>query len=222
MVSFSKRWLRDNKPIFAKVQDRITSVEALKHKIGEAERKIKIQLNRIDMALSRTGDRDSYIFHKVVLALQRKDHQRASVYANELSEVRKLGKIVTQARLAFQQVLLRLSTVRDIGDAVMVISPAMSVVRNIGSNLSYIIPEAQGEIGEISNILGDILIDVGELRGDMNINLESGNSEADKIIIEASALAEKRMRELFPEISTPQLRKQEEVIGLGERTAVDA
>ncbi|MEE9586205.1 MAG: Snf7 family protein [Nitrososphaerales archaeon] len=214
MRGFAKRWRRDDQPLLSKVRDRITSSKPLKSKIAEAERKIKIQMNKIDLALSRIAERDSYIFRKVVMALQRKDPQQASVYANELSEVRKLGKLVTQANLALQQVTLRLNTVRDLGDAVTVLSPAISVVRNVGSNLSYIIPEAQGEISEINNILGDILIDAGELSGNTYMNTETTNEEADKILSDASTLAEKRMKQLFPEISTPQLRRQTEEIGV--------
>lgn len=214
MSGFAKRWRDKDQPIFSKVKDRISPQEPLKPKIAEAERRIKIQMSRIDLALSRIADRDSYIFRKVVLALQRKDVQRASLYANELSEVRKLGKLVTQAKLALQQVVLRLNTVRDLGDAVTVISPVMSVVKNVGSNLSYVIPEAQGEIGEISNLLGDILVNAGNLSGDTYVNVEATNEEADKILSEASALAEERMKQLFPEISSQQLRKQDEAVEL--------
>ncbi len=214
MRGFAKRWRRDDQPLLSKVRDRITSSKPLKSRIAEAERKIKIQMNKIDLALSRITERDSYIFRKVVMALQRKDPQQASVYANELSEVRKLGKLVTQANLALQQVTLRLNTVRDLGDAVTVLSPAISVVKNVGSNLSYIIPEAHGEISEINNILGDILIDAGELSGNTYMNTETTNEEANKILSDASTLAEKRMKQLFPEISTPQLRRQTEEIGV--------
>ncbi len=214
MSGFAKRWRRDDQPLLSKVRDRITSSKPLKSRIAEAERKIKIQMNKIDLALSRITERDSYIFRKVVMALQRKDPQQASVYANELSEVRKLGKLVTQANLALQQVTLRLNTVRDLGDAVTVLSPAISVVKNVGSNLSYIIPEAHGEISEINNILGDILIDAGELSGNTYMNTETTNEESNKILSDASTLAEKRMKQLFPEISTPQLRRQTEEIGV--------
>ena len=209
MSGFSKRWRRGDQPMLSRVRDRIKTQAPLKPKIEEAERKIRIQMNRIDLALSRIAERDSYIFRKVILALQKKDRQRASVYANELSEVRKLGKLVTQAKLALQQVVLRLNTVRDLGDAMTVISPAMSVVRNVGSNISYVMPEAQNEISEINNILGDILIDAGGIRGGTYFNLETTNEEADKILSEASALAEKRMKQLFPEISTVHRQREE-------------
>jgi division protein CdvB (Snf7/Vps24/ESCRT-III family) len=212
MSGFAKRWQKKDKPLFSKVKDRLTPSNPLRPRIEIAERKIKIQMSRMEIALSRISDRDAYIFRKVVLALQRQDPQRASIYANELSEVRKLGLLVTQAKLALHQVVLRLNTVRDLGDAVTVISPILSVVKNVGSNLSYIIPEAQGEIGEISNILSDVLVDAGEISGNTYINTKSTNEEADKILVEASTLAEKRMNELFPAIATPNLQQEQEQV----------
>ena len=214
MSGFADRWQKKDPPLFSKVKDRITPSNPIRPRIEIAERKIKIQMSRMEIALSRISDRDAYIFRKVVLALQRQDPQRASIYANELSEVRKLGTLVTQAKLALHQVVLRLNTVRDLGDVVSVISPILSVVKNVGSNLSYIVPEAQGEIGEISNLLGDILVDAGGISDNNHINVEATNEEADKILSEASALAEKRMKDLFPAIATPQWQQEQKPIDI--------
>ncbi len=214
MSSFSKRWRREDEPRFSKVRDSVAPPGPLKPRILEAERKISAQMGKIDLALPRIAKRDAEIFRKVVSALQKSDVQRAAVYANELSEVRKLGKILTQAKLALEQVTLRLETIRDLGDVVTVISPAMSVVKNVGSNLSYIIPEAQGEIGEINGILTDILANSG-VGGETCINSETTNEEADKILAEASVLAEEQMKKLFPELANPRLRERSEAVELG-------
>lgn len=212
MSDFENSWNKKDTPIFSSVKNRITPSDPLKPRIEAAERKIEIQISRMEIALSRISDRDAYIFRKVVLALQRQDAPRASMYANELSEVRKLGTLITQAKLAFLQVVMRLNTVRDLGDAVTVISPIMSVVKNIGSSLSYVIPEAKGEISEINNILSDIMVDAGGISNNSHFNAESTNEEADKILSEASVMAEKRMRELFPAISSSILQNDSESI----------
>ncbi len=213
MSGFAKGWRSDSKPVLSRVKNRITPNDPLKPKIIEAERLIKIQMSHIDQALARIADRDASIFRKVVASLQKKDIQRASLYANELSEVRKLGKLVTQAKLALEQVVLRLDTIQDLGDAVTVISPIMSVVRSVSSNLTNIMPDAQGEIGEINNILSDILINAGNLSDENRINHETSSEEADKIMDEASSLAEERMRDLFPEVAK-QTQKQSELLDI--------
>jgi division protein CdvB (Snf7/Vps24/ESCRT-III family) len=212
MSSFGERWFSNKKPAFARVRNRRRPKDLLRPKIENAEKKIMLQMSKIDLALSRISDRDGYIFKRVVLSLQRKDRDRASIYANELLEVRKLEKLVTQSKLALQQISLRLNTVRDLGDALNIISPAINVVKNVGSNLSYIMPEAEGEIGEINDILGDILIEAGDLSGGGHINVGEASPEAERILEEASALAENRVKELFPEISSPSIQKTPEEI----------
>ena len=212
MTGFVKQWDKKEPARFSKLKDKMTPSDPFRPKIAIAEKKIKIQMNKMEIALSRISDRDAFIFRKVVLALQRQDRQRASIYANELSEVRQLGILVTQTKLALHQVVLRLNTVRDLGDAVTVISPILSVVKNVGSNLSYVVPEAQGEISEISNLLSDILVDAGGISGNTHINTATTNEEADKILAEASTLAEKRMNELFPAVSTPQLQQEKKQV----------
>ncbi len=212
MSNFENRWNKEDAPLFSRVKNRITPSDPLKPRIEVAERKIQVQISRMEIALSRISDRDAYIFRKVVLALQRHDAPRASMYANELSEVRKLGTLITQSKLAFLQVVMRLNTIRDLGDAVNVISPVMSVVKNVGSNLSYVIPEAKGEISEINNILSDIMVDAGGLSNNTHINMETTNEEADKILSEASFMAEKRMKELFPAISSSTLQNNSDVL----------
>ena len=46
--------------------------------------------------------------------MQKNDDTRASMLANELSEVRKMNNVVTQAKLALEQLNLRLSTVQEL------------------------------------------------------------------------------------------------------------
>ncbi len=208
MGDFAKNWRSDSKPVFSRVKDRVSTNDPLKPKIIEAERLIKVQMSHIDQALARISNRDAAIFQKVVSSIQKKDIQHAALYANELSEVRKLGKIVSQSKLALEQVVLRLNTIQDIGDAVTVISPVMSVVRSVSSDLNNIMPNAQGEIGEISNILSDILVNAGSLSGERQINTNTSSEEADRILCEASALAEERLKELFPEVANKPTQKQ--------------
>lgn len=214
MGDFAKNWHSDGKPVLSRVKDRVSPNDPLKPKIIEAERLIKIQMSHIDQALARIANRDAAIFQKVVSSLQKKDIQHAALYANELSEVRKLGKLVAQARLAFEQVVLRLDTIQDLGDAVTVISPVMSVVRSVGSDLTNIMPNAQGEIGEINNILSDILANAGSISGERQINTDTSSEEADRILDEASALAEERMRDLFPEVANKPLQKRREQVDI--------
>lgn len=131
--------------------------------------------------------------------MQRNDNTRASMLANELSEVRKMGNVVTQAKLALEQLNLRLNTIQDLGDLANTLSPAINVIKGVQPGLINLVPDAEREIGEISSLLSGILVDAGQIDGGQ-LNFEVNNEEAEKVIEEASAIVEERMRTKFPDV----------------------
>ena len=60
---------------------------------------------------------------------------------------------------------------------------------------------AQDTLGEIGSQLNSIMVDVGEITG-TNFSLGEPNEDAQKILAEASAIAEKRVNETFPDVPT--------------------
>jgi division protein CdvB (Snf7/Vps24/ESCRT-III family) len=77
----------------------------------------------------------------------------------------------------------------------------MSVIRSVRSGIISVLPEAEREINEISGLLSSILVDAGQVSGS-TLNFEAANEDAEKILAEASAVAEQRMKEKFPELPT--------------------
>jgi len=174
----------------------------LKPRLERATRQIQGQITKLDNRLERLKERDSSTFKRLVAGMEKHDTQRSTALSNELAEVRKMAKLVSQAKIALEQTALRLNTVQDIGDMVATIAPAMSIIRNVRSGLVNFMPEAQHEMGEISNVLSTILVDAGQLGG-TTLNFEAANEDAEKILAEASIVAEKRMKENFPELPMP-------------------
>jgi division protein CdvB (Snf7/Vps24/ESCRT-III family) len=200
MSQFSNRWTKSSEDgITNRIKDTVRSPGPLKPRLEMATRQIQVQISKLDATSAKLRERDSSIFNKVVASIQKHDTQHANILANELSEVRKMNKMVTQAKLALEQITLRLNTVQELGDIVVTLSPAMGVIRNVRSGLVSVIPEAEHEIGEISGLLSSILVDAGQLGAGV-INFESANEEADKILAEAGAVAEQRMRDKFPDL----------------------
>lgn len=196
--------MKPQQPSFAeRVRETVRPAGPLKPRLEQAVRQIQIQVAKLENASQKLKERDTAIFNKVVSAIQRHDMQHASVFANELAEVRKMTKMVTQAKLALEQIILRLNTVQELGDIVVTLTPAMAVIKNVKSGLVSVLPEAEHEISEISGLLSSILVDAGQLGG-YTLNFEAANEDAERILAEASAVAEQRMKEKFPELSLSQ------------------
>ena len=202
MSAFAGKWEKQNsQSLGGRVRDSVKNPGPLKPRLDLAVRQIQVQVAKLDSTTNKLRERDNAIFAKVVGSLQKHDTQHASVFANELAEIRKMNKMVTQAKLALEQIVLRLNTITELGDIVVTLTPAMAVIRNVKQGLVGVLPEAESEIGEISGLLSSILVDAGTVGG-YSLNFEAANEDAEKILAEASAVAETRMKEKFPEIPT--------------------
>jgi division protein CdvB (Snf7/Vps24/ESCRT-III family) len=202
LSQFANKWERSNNEGFtARVRDSVKSPGPLKPRLDLAVRQIQVQVAKLDATSAKLRERDSSIFNKIVSSIQKHDSQHASVYANELAEIRKMNKMVTQAKLALEQITLRLNTITELGDIVVTLTPAMSVIRSVRQGLVSVLPEAEGEIGEISGLLSSILVDAGTVGG-YSLNFEAANEDAEKVLAEAAAVAEQRMKDKFPDIPT--------------------
>jgi division protein CdvB (Snf7/Vps24/ESCRT-III family) len=101
--------------------------------------------------------------------------------------------------VALEKIEGKLSSAGDFGDLVIVLSPAMAVVKSLRSSLTPLVPEMEEELGVISELLSGILVDAGQVGG-FTINFETANEEAVRLIDEASGVVEQKMKEEFPGI----------------------
>ena len=199
--SFSKKWesRREEQPFTDRMKEAVRPPGPLKPRLDFAIRRIELQTQKLDQATERFSQRDKTIFARIVDAYSKHDSARANVFANELAEVRKMEKLIINARLALEQIVLRLRTVSELGDVVSTLGPAVGVLRSVRAGLVTVFPEAENELGEIGNLLSGIMIEAGQSSG-MTLNFDNVNEDAQKILTEAATVAEQRIKEKFPEL----------------------
>ncbi len=198
---FARKWEKDygEEPITKRIKESVRPPGPLKPRLDFAVRRIEMQIQRLDKATDRFSERDKSVFKRIVDAYSIHDTPRANVFANELAEIRKMERMIMHARLALEQISLRLSTVSELGDIVTTLAPAVGVLRSVRNGMSAIFPEAERELGQIGNLLSGIIIDAGQSTG-LSINFEAANEDAQKILTEAATVAEQKIKEKFPEL----------------------
>jgi division protein CdvB (Snf7/Vps24/ESCRT-III family) len=198
---FSKKWesKRDEQPFTDRIKDAVKPPGPLKPRLDFATRRIELQIQKLDQATDRFSQRDKTIFARIVDAYSKHDSSRANVFANELAEIRKMERLIINARLALEQIVLRLRTVSELGDVVSTLGPAVGVLRSVRAGLVSVFPEAESELGEIGNMLSGIMIEAGQGSG-MTLNFDTVNEDAGKILNEAATVAEQRIKDKFPEL----------------------
>ncbi len=173
--------------------------DSVKERINFATRRMKLQIQRLERSSDTLSKRDKTLFTRIVNAYSKHDMVRAGVLASELAEMRKIETVIMQTRLALEQIILRLGTVMDFGDAVSTLAPTVNVLHSLKNGMSGIIPAAEKEFGEIGDLLQGIIIDSGQGSG-FDMNLEATNEDSQKILKEAAAAAERKISGQLPEI----------------------
>jgi len=189
---------KENQSMFGKMRETFHPTP-IRKRIMEALFKLKMQLARLDRTAQKMQQRDSTLHSKCVSAIQQKNTQLASMYANECAEIRKMAKVVLQSQLALEQVALRLDTVMQYGDVAHAMAPVASVVRTIKSQLEGVLPEVSMELASVNESLEYLVMQVGEAT-DQSFDTSITSEDAQKILGEANIVAEQKMRERFPDL----------------------
>lgn len=203
MTNFDKSWSRQEGPgMTTRLQEAVRPQGALKPRIQTAVNKLQIQTSKMDAMLAKLRERDQRLFQRVVTALQQHDTSASKVLSNELAEIRKVTKMLSNARMSLEQVQLRLTTIHDLGDAMVAIGPAMSTMKGLKSSLGKFMPEADAEMSSMTQTLNGLMME--SLAGDsFSMESDMSSEETDKILQEASAVAEQQIGARFPSVPTP-------------------
>lgn len=200
MTSFSSNWVKDNTPNMSeRIKQNIGPQQPLKPRIELAKNKIQAQNQKLETILEKLRGKEKSLFNQVVSALQRHDTQHGKMLSNEIAQVRKTTKMISQLKMALEQIQLRLESTIDLGDVMVAIGPAMGALTRVRSGLSGVMPEVDRELGEINGVFSDIMMSAGSM-GNTSFAFDASGEEVDKILAEAGAVAEQRMNASFPDV----------------------
>ena len=171
----------------------------LRMKLFTAKYRLGTMVRKLDVYIERLKHRDAQLFQKVVDAIIAKDQARATLYANEVAEIRKIAKTLMTLQIALEQIQMRVETAILTGDIITSLTPVIGAVKEVGVIMKKVMPTLGIELDEIQEILQESVTEVAEIAGYGSIALPT-SPEAAKILEEAKAIAEQRMREAFPEL----------------------
>ena len=204
MTGFDKKWNRPQTPSFGeKLNDAIKPKGALKPRIETAVKKLQNQISKMDGMITKLKQRDEKLFKRIVVATQQHDFSASKVLSKELAEVRKVTKLLGNARMALEQIELRLSTFHDLGDTVITIMPTIGLMRSLRSSLVKFMPEADHELSGMTEMLNGLMMDTFQ-GGDFGIDSEATTEESEKILQEAAAVAEAAVNDKLPSMPSGQ------------------
>ncbi len=201
MGSFQDKWARPQKQGFAeRITDTLKPKGSLKPRVEAAVKRLQAQISKMDGMVEKLKQRDQQIFQKIVVATQQHDTYSSKVLSNELVEVRKVSKILGNAKMGLERIELRLTTFHDLGDTVVTLMPTIGLMNGLKGSLVKFMPGADQEIGRMTEMLGGLMNETFSSSENTFGVEESTNSESDKILSEAAAVAESQAGDKFPDM----------------------
>ena len=203
--AFTADWSKKDKvSLSTMIADSMNPIP-LKERLSKTVQRINLVSRKLEDSHVRLEQKYKGLFNKCVRAQESNNNQVAIMYANECSQIRKIAPMVASSQMALEKVALRLETVKDFGDLSAARMPTASVIRVVQDRLKGIIPAVSMNLGQICQSLDTLVLEIG---GTMSQNYftTASSEDADKVLAEASIVAEQKVREGFPELTSPTLK----------------
>ena len=199
MGYIAKNWREVKNSILSqKFLDRVRPEATLKNKIDGAGKKMEYQILRLEQTHNKLQQNYDNLFKKIVDAKQTRNESKAMTYAIELVEVKKAKNKIAEAKLAMEQIKLRLGTVSELGDIIVTLSPCMSLIKGLAPSISGLLPQINESMHDLPNMFEDLLAD-SSLSTESIMQPYEGNVDTEAILNEAQHTLEGRTRTTIPE-----------------------
>ena len=160
---------------------------------------LKIQQNKLEQASFRLKERDRVLFETCMSALKKNNKERAAMCATEIAEVRKLVKFLYNVQLAIERVIMRLETIKELGDIVSDLKPALRLLQGVSQELFQVLPDVSSELNNVNSAIQETL-HAAKITTDENIIPVGKKTEGgEEILKEVSGFLERKISESLPE-----------------------
>jgi Conserved protein implicated in secretion len=143
--------------------------------------------------------REKDLFEKTVLAKQTGKDELALVFANEISQIRKLQNNLEFLLIHIEQLILRLETTIQLGEFLNLVTNSKQLISTVQKDVRSISPE-------LANVLDDLYKDFEIVNSSYypknEFNFAVTSDEVEQIINEASEVASKRIKNIGENIGT--------------------
>jgi len=169
--------------------------------ISDAQRRLQAYIAKLKLTLDRLKQKDQNLFESIVSALSKQQDDLARILATELSELRKVEMLVSQANLGLESIALRLESIGEMQNVVSTLQPAISILKKEAQTISEVVPSLRDGVNSLASTLHEIL---GELSvsSDVDVQLPTPSEDIDHILREASDVVEEQIKKKLPQAPT--------------------
>jgi len=167
--------------------------------IFQAIHKLKIQRFKLERIIVRLKERDKILFESCVTSVQNQNKERATIFATELAEVRKLIDTVSKTEITIERIILRLETIKELNNVVTELRPALNALQSVAKCINKVMPEMAYELETVNDSITETLVATKMTSPQPVIPLYVKTPGAERILKEVSGVLEDKVMERLPE-----------------------
>lgn len=168
-----------------------------------ALRKLRMASTMIASTVNSIDKQIHFLKNRIHVLKQRsKDLEKVGMYGetklidDEVCEIQKMVKKLMVTRNVLEKVKLKLDTLTDISEALIILAPALNVLRKVVRDLAKVKPEIAYQVNTVKELIYSSLLDLGEFT---RVTIEyyvATSYEANEILEEAKRIAEHKSKEI--------------------------
>jgi len=143
---------------------------------------------------------------QIVIDVFRGDKMHANMLANELLVIRHVSKLVSDLKIVYETLILRIDTIKDYNELLNAINPAVVSLREVQQDLAKVMPAARETFARMSDMFSSTLVTL-HIVNEPNTNKATDN--ALEILEEASRVVEEELKRKFPTL--PQVKAEDRI-----------
>lgn len=175
--------------------------KTLKKSLLEIVIKLREYKDLLEETVSRLRSRHDDLFRSAITAYIRGDKAKATIYVNELAEIRKIITNIYTSVLALERAILRIETIKEISNINMALGSVLAILNMLKGQISNVVPEVATGIEVLSTEIRNLMISTSGTVVPQDLTLDTAVSgEAQKILQEVKEVAEARISQSLPQI----------------------
>jgi division protein CdvB (Snf7/Vps24/ESCRT-III family) len=189
MASLFKNWTKHyNKRIKEKAKETLY-IHGSKPRIEIGNNIIELQISKLDNKIAHAKNRETFLFNRIVTAIQSHNDVSARILSSELAKVRHNQRMLNQARWTVEQVSIRNSTLSDLLEIMETLEPAIRPTKGLKSEITRLQPNISKEMTYMQMITNSVMAKSNQ---NSEVNIDIGNqsngleNDINDILTEAS------------------------------------
>jgi division protein CdvB (Snf7/Vps24/ESCRT-III family) len=181
------------------------SKRTLKKSLLEIVIKLREYKDMLEETMGRLRSRHDDLFRSAITSYVKGDKAKASIYVNELAEIRKIITNIYTSVLALERAILRIETIKEVSNINIALGSVLAILNALKGQVSNVVPEVATGIEVLTSEIRNLITSTTGTTVSQDKLLDM-STEAQKILQEVKEIAEAKMSKSLPQIPEELLR----------------